>query len=118
MQFLVQPDPDIDSQVFRFQATDDAKTLNIVTTPKPVALPLSYEDTKITIPMCGPGAGYKHGDKMTWTVNNVFNISDFIDFADGHTLNQRVDITAHLWNDGKVVDIEGGFGLIEVYHRL
>ena len=118
MQFLVKRDPNGDSEIFRFQATDDAETLSIITTPKPVGLPLSYQKTEVTIPMCGLGADYEHGDNMTWTVNNVYNISNFVDFANGVTLTQRINITAHIWSDGKVIDTDGGFGIVEVYHRL
>ena len=117
MQLLVQPDGYADGQVVRFQVTDDSEILDVVTTPKPVGLPLSYNSTELTLPMCGPGADFKGGDKMIWKANNVVNLFDFVDFAGGHTLYQRVDVTGHLWANGKAVEVTGGFGLVEVYHR-
>jgi len=115
LQLLVELDGS-DDQVLRYQATDD-ETLSIVTTPKPVGLPLSYQNTEITLPLCAPGADYS-GDKLIWKTNNVLQYDDFIDFSNGSTIYQTVNITAHLWIGGKAVDIDGGFGLVEVYHRF
>jgi len=106
-----------DEEVFRLQVTDDKKLLDIVTTPDPLSPPLSYAGTEITLPLCGPGANAKY-DKMTWKATNPFQFDHFIDFAGAPTLYQKVDITAHFWSNGKVVDVTGGFGIVELYHRL
>jgi hypothetical protein len=114
LQYLAQDGKK--GEALRYQATD-SKVVDIVTTPKPVGLPLKYESTELTGPVCPPGVDYKDGDKMTWKVNNMFILSDFVDFSVGHTLTQRVNVTAHVWVDGKEVEVDGGFGIIEVYHH-
>lgn len=117
MQYLAQPDGVGDGQVFRLQITDSPDTLSIVTTPQPVGLPLSYNSTEITVPLCGPGADYNGQEKMTWTAHNVFTMFNFIDFANGSTIYQRVNMTGHVWSNGTAVDVAGGVGVVEVYHR-
>jgi hypothetical protein len=114
LQYLAQPDYTSSGQLFRLQITDQPETLSIVTTPKPVGLPLSYTGTEITLPMCGPGADVNQ--KMVWKVNNMYTLFDFVDFAGGHTLYQRVNVTGSVWFNGKPTDI-AGIGLVEVYHR-
>ena len=118
MQYLLQPDGTTEGQVFRLQITDAPDILSIVTTPKPVSLPLSYDNTEITIPMCGPGADFEHGDqKLKWKANNVRNLLTFVDFAGGVTLYQEVNITGVLWVNGTSLQVAGGIGVVEVYHR-
>jgi hypothetical protein len=119
VQYLIQPDNEgQDEQVFRIQITDEPELLSIATTPKPVSLPLAFESTELTLPMCGPGADSKHGDmKMTWKANNVRNLFNFVDFAGGSTLYQEVNMTGVLWINGTSREIAGGIGLVEVYHR-
>ena len=116
MQFLAQADGDEENQVLRIQMTDAPDALSIVTTPKPVGIPIYYNGTEITLSMCGPGADPKK-DQMTWKVHNMFAFLDFLDFANGHTMTQRVNITGHMWVDGAAVDFAGGLGMVEVYHR-
>ena len=43
---------------------------------------------------------------------------DFVDFTGGHTLTQRVNATGHMWVDGAAVEVWGGLGIVEAYHRL
>lgn len=118
MQYLAQPDSGIDDQVFRLQITDVPDLLSIVTTPKPVSLPLSFESTELTLPLCGPGADYEDGDmKMTWKANNIGTLFNFVDFAAGSTLYQQVNITGVVWVNGTTMDVAGGVGIVEVYHR-
>ena len=117
MQYLGQAGGVDKGQVFRIQVTDAPEILSIETTPKPVGLPLAYNGTEITLPMCGPGADPKKG-KMTWKVHNIFTLFDFVDFAGGHTLTQRVNVTGHVWVDGAAVEVGGGLGIVEVYHRM
>ena len=116
MQYLAQPDGDAEEQVLRIQMTDAPDAFNIVTTPKPVGIPILYNGTEITLPMCGPGADPEK-DRMTWKVHNMYNFIDFLDFANGHTMYQRVNMTGHVWVDGKAVDFAGGIGTVEIYHR-
>lgn len=116
IQYLAHDESD-KGEGFRFQATDAPDLFEIVTTPKPTGLPVLYNGTEITLPMCGSGADSKKG-KMTWKVNNMYTAIDFVDFALGHTLTQRVDIKAHMWVDGKAKDVSGGLGIVEIYHRL
>ena len=116
MQYLAQPDGGYGDQVFRIQMTDAPDALSIVTTPKPVGLPVLYNGTEITLPMCGPGADPTK-DKMVWKAHNMFAFIDFVDFANGHTLSQRVNMTGHLWVNGTATDIAGGLGMVEIYHR-
>lgn len=89
----------------RIQATDAPDILNIVTTPKPVGLPIVYTGTEITLPLCGSGAD----QKMTWKVYNTYTIIDFIDFASEHTLTQRANITGNVW-----ADVAGGYRIVEI----
>ena len=118
VQYLIQSDSDTEEQVFRLEVTDAPEVLSIVTTPKPESLPLSYESTELTLPMCGPGADFKHGDmKMTWKANNVRTLFDFVDFAQGSTLYQEVNITGVVWVNGTSRQVAGGIGIVEVYHR-
>ena len=58
MQFLAQADGDDEDQVLRIQMTDALDALSIVTTPKPVGIPIYYNGTEIALSMCGPGAAY------------------------------------------------------------
>ena len=115
MQFLIQPDPSAESQVFRTQITDAPEVLNIVTTPSPASLPLSYESTELTLPMCGPGADSK--SKMIWKANSLYTAFKFVDPAGGVTLYQKVNMTGVLWFDGAPREFAGGIGIVEVYHR-
>lgn len=118
MQYLIQAENDPENQVFRLQVTDVPDLLSVVTTPKPVGLPLSYIGTDISTPMCGPGVNFKNTDKkFSWKVHNMFNITNFVDFAGGSTLYQRVNITGVVWYDGAPVEFAGGVGVVEVYHR-
>lgn len=118
MQFLLQPDNSPDGQVFRIQITDAPDILSIVTTPKPVSLPLTYNSTEITLPMCGSGVDFKHTHKkMTWTANYMHDLFDFVDFAGGVTLYRKVNITGVVWYDGAPMEVAGGIGVVEVYHR-
>jgi len=118
MQFLLQPDVSFEGNVFRIQITDVPEILSIVTTPTPASLPLSYEDTEITLPMCGPGANFEHThQKMTWKTNNLYTMFKFVDLAGGVTLYQKVNVTGAVWFDGAPVEVAGGVGVVEVYHR-
>lgn len=111
-----QPDSNLETQVFRLQITDEPDSLSIVTTPKPVSLPLSYEGTELTFPLCGPGGD--SSKKTVWKVNNMFNFDDFIDFANGHTLYQRVNSTATIWWNNTATELVNlGIGIVEIYHR-
>ena len=115
VQFLQADGYSGDDQVFRLQVTDD-KILDIVTTPTPSTSPPIYDGTVITVPMCGPGSA-DCKDMMVWKINKMVQFDDFIDFAGAHTLYERVNVSAHMWIDGQVKDVDGGFGLVEVYHR-
>ena len=118
MQFLLQPDNATRGQIFRIQITDVPKVLSIVTTPTPASLPLSYHSTELTLPMCGLGADFDHTDqKMHWNVTSTAAVFEFIDFAGGMTLYHSVNITGVLWYDGAPVEVAGGVGIVEVYHR-
>ena len=118
MQYLIQADDGAEDQVFRLQITDTPDILSIVTTPQPESLPLSYENTVLTVPMCGPGADFEGGDqKMVWRATNVRNLINFIDFAGGSTLYQEVNMTGVVWVDGMAREIAGGIGVVEIYHR-
>ena len=118
MQMLLQPDNTSEGQVFRLQVTDAPEILTAVTTPKPASLPLSYDGTELTLPMCGPGADFNDPDqKMIWKAHNIQKLFDFVDFAGGVTLYRRVNITGVVWVNGTSVEIAGGIGVVEVYHR-
>jgi hypothetical protein len=118
MQYFIQSEDGGEDQEFRLQITDAPDVLNIVTTPQPVSLPLSYENTVLTLPMCGPGADFENGDqKMVWKAHNVRNLIDFIDFAGGSTLYQEVNMTGVVWVDGAAREFAGGIGVVEIYHR-
>ena len=119
MQFLIAPDgAPPDGQLFRVQITDAPKVLSVVTTPKPTSLPLSYDSTELTLPMCGTGADFDHTDqKMVWKTANMFNVFTFVDLAGGTTLYQHVNMTGVVWFDGVATEIAGGIGVVEVYHR-
>ena len=91
MQLLLQPDNTSEGQVFRLQVTDAPEVFSTVTTPKPVSLPLSYDGAEL--------------------------ILDFVDFAGDVTLYRRVNITGVVWVNGTSVEIAGGVGVVEVYHR-
>ena len=118
VQYLIQPDDGPEEQVFRLQITDVPDLLNIVTTPKPVSLPLSYENTVLTFPMCGPGADFENGEsKMTWKASKVRQLFNFVDFALGSTLYQEVNVTGVVWVNGTARQVAGGLGIVEVYHK-
>lgn len=118
MQFLISPDGSPDDQVFRIQITDMPEVLSVVTTPKPASLPLSYDNTELTLPVCGPGADFKDtNQKMTWKTTNLYNMFTFVDFAGGVTLYQKVNVSAVVWFDGASMEISNGVGVVEVYHR-
>ena len=118
MQFLIQPDGSSDVQDFRLQITDAPKVLSIVTTPTPASLPLSYNSTGLTLPLCGSGVDFKKTDqKMTWKATNTFNLFNFVDFAGGVTLYQRVRVSGVVWVNGTAREVGGGIGVVEVYHR-
>jgi len=115
MQFLIQPDSTSDSQVFKIQITDAPTVLRVVTKPEPACLPLSYDSTELTLPMCGPGADSEN--KMAWKTNNMYTAFRFVDPAGGVTLYQKVNITGVVWFDGAPREVAGGIGIVEVYHR-
>ena len=118
MQLLLQPDNTSEGQVFRLQVTDAPGVLTAVTTPKPVSLPLSYESTELALPMCGPGAHFRHADqKMKWKTTGVRHVHDFVDLAGGVTLYQSINITGVVWVNGTSREVAGGIGIVEVYHR-
>ena len=117
MQFLIQPDSGLESQVFRTQITDAPEVLSIVTTPSPVSGPLSFTSTELTLPMCGPGADSDNAQMMTWKANNMYTVLKFVDFAGGITLHQKVNMTGILWFNGTATEVAGGIGIVEVYHR-
>ena len=118
MQFLVQQDNVPNSQVFRIQINDAPEVLSIVTTPTPASHPLSYNSTELTLPMCGSGVDFKHThQKMVWKATSVYNMFTFVDFAGGVTLYQKVNITGLVWYEGAPVEVAGGTGVVEVYHR-
>ena len=116
MQYLAQPDSYSEGQAFRIQLTDAPDAFKIVTTPKPVGIPIYFNTTEITLPMCGPGADPEK-DQMSWKVHNIYTFDDFVDFTGGHTMYQRVNMTGHVWMDGKAMDFADGFGIVEIYHR-
>ena len=119
MQFLIQPDwtSEID-QVFRIQITDAPEILTIVTTPTLSSLPLAYNGTEISLPMCGSGVDFESTDqKMIWTVTNDFSMHDFVDSAGGVTSYRRVSVTGSVWFNGTSTEVTGGLGVVEVYHR-
>jgi hypothetical protein len=118
MQFLLQPDNSAgNDQVFRVQITDAPEVFNIVTEPKPVSLPLSFNNSELTLPMCGPGVDFETTDqKMTWKTTNIGPVFDLVDSAGGVTLYQAVSITGVVWYNGAATPVSGGFGVVEVYH--
>ena len=108
MQFLLQPDHSSDGEVFRPQVTDAREILSIVTTPKPVSLPLSNTGTELTLPMRGSGVDFKHTHlQMIWKASSLYTIFTFIDIARGVTLYQKVDVTP---NCRGVSPVMGGLG--------
>ena len=119
MQFLLQPDyAPPTSHVLKVQISDAPEVLSIVTTPKPVSLPLSYDSTELTLPMCGSGVDFERTDgKMVWKTTNMYNVFTFVDFAGSVTLYQHVNITGVVWIDGGPREVSGGIGIVEVYHR-
>jgi hypothetical protein len=117
MQLFLQPDNSAEVQVFRIQITDAPEVLNVLTEPKPSSLPLSFNSSEITLPMCGSGVDFETtGQKMVWKANNMYTIFEFVDFAGGVTLYQRVNITGVVWFDGAPKEVGGGAGVVEVYH--
>jgi hypothetical protein len=90
VQYFVQADDNSDEQVFRLQVADVSDVFSIVTEPKPESLPISYDYTEITLPMCGPEADFEGDKQITWKVNNVRNLLKFVDFAGGSTLRDFV----------------------------
>jgi hypothetical protein len=116
VQYFVQSD-DGSEQVFRLQITDAPDVLTIVTEPGPESLPLSYNYTEITLPMCGPGADFEGDKKMTWKAKTVRPLLNFVDFAGGSTLYQEVNVTGLLWVGGALRQVAGGLGIVEIYHR-
>jgi hypothetical protein len=118
IKVLIQPDGLPDGQDFRLQITDASKVPNIVTTPTPASLPLSYNGTEHTLPLCGSGGDFeKTNQKMTWKATNTFNLFDFVNFAGGVTLYQRVRVSGVLWVNGTSREVGGGISVVEVYHR-
>ena len=116
MQFLIQPDSSSERQVFRIQITDAPGVLSVATTPSPASLPLSFDSTELTLPMCGPGADSEN-QKMTWKAKNMYTAFKFVDPAGGVTLYQKVNMTGVLWFGGAPMEVAGGVGVVEVYHR-
>jgi len=115
---LLQPGGPPGSQVSRIQITDDPEILNIVTTPTPTSLPLSHNNTEITLPMCGPGADFENTDrKMTWKVTGDRDLFEFVDSAGGVTLCGMGHSTTVLWVNGTSQESSNGRGFIEVYRR-
>jgi len=91
--------------------------LDIVTTPEPTSLPLTYNGTELTFPMCGPGADFDDPDrKMRWNVTNLYNMFEFTDSAGGVTLYQKVNITGIVWVNSTSQEFTGD-GIVELYHR-
>jgi hypothetical protein len=87
MRFPTQPDGCSDGQDSRLQITDAPKVPSIVTTPTPTSLPLSYNSTELTLPLCGSGVDFEKTDqKMTWKAMNTLNLFNFVYFAGGVTL--------------------------------
>ena len=118
MQLLLQPDNVAAGQAFRLQVTDAPDVVSIVTTPKPETLPPAFESTELTLPFCGPGADFNdHKQLMTWKASNMFTITDFVDFSGGITTYRRVNMSGVVWSNGTAVEIAGGVGIVEVYHR-
>lgn len=118
MQYLVQPDNGSEVQAFRLQITDVPELFNVVTTPTPVSLPLTYENSQLTLPLCGPGAEHEHNNlNMTWKTTHVRTLFNFVDFALGSTIYQEVNITGLVWVNGTTREVAGGLGIVEVYHR-
>ena len=118
VQYLIQSDDGVEDQVFRLQITDAPDLLSIATAPQPESLPLLYENTVLTLPMCGPGANFEGGDqKMIWKATNVRNLINFIDFVGGSTLYQEANMTGVVWVGGMAREIAGGIGVVEIYHR-
>ena len=101
--------------MFRLQVTNDPAIFSVVTTPKPVGLPLSFNSSEITLPMCAPGASEKDG-KMVWQATKFITTGDRVDLAGGHILYNRVNVTGQVWSNGTVVQV-AGIGMVEVYHR-
>jgi len=120
MQFLIQPEDNPASQVFRIQVTDAPNVLSIVTTPSPASLPLSFDSSELTLPICGPGAKPEEThQEMVWKANNMYTVYKFVDFAGGVTLYQRVNMTGVLWFNGTAMELPSGsgIGIVEVYHK-
>jgi len=118
MQFSLQPDGPEVTQDFRLQLTDVPDILTIVTSPKPEIVPPPFDYSELTLPFCGPGADFgdnKH--QMTWKVWNNYKLTDFVDFAGGITTYRHVNMTGTIWYNGSAIDVAGGIGIVEVYHR-
>ena len=83
-----------------------------------MSLPLSYTNTDISVPLCGPGVDFKHTHKeMIWTAHSLYAITNFADPSGGSTLYQKVNITGVVWYNDAPVEVAGGIGIVEVYHR-
>jgi hypothetical protein len=84
----------LDQELHGLQITDAPKVLRIVTTPTPTSLPFSYNGAELTLPLCGSGIDFEKTDqKMTWKATNTYNLFNFIDFAGGVKLYQRVRVS-------------------------
>jgi len=116
MQLLFQPGDDPEDQVFRIQITDTPETLSITTVPTP-SLPLTYESSEVTFPLCAPGADFDDTDQKTiWNTTNVRNLFEFVDSAGGTTLFQLANVTTVAWFNGTVQEFSSGTGIVELYH--
>jgi len=117
MQLSLQPDGYPDGEVFRIRVTDTPEILSIVTTPIPTSLPLTYNSTELTLPLCGPGADFENTrQEVRWKMAVEHNLFNFVDSAGGVTLYQRVNVTGVVWANGTSIQVSGGIGIVEVYH--
>ena len=74
---------------------------------------LSHTYTEVSLPMSGSGADYNTEKKKTWTTHHVY----FINCAGGSTSYQHVNMIAVLLYDGAPLQVTGGIGVFNVYHR-
>ena len=98
------------------QITDAPKVLTIVATPTPASLPLSYDSTELTLPLCGSGVDFEKADKkMNWKATNVFNVFAFVDLAGVIALYQRAG--GVVWVSGTSREVGGAIGVVEAYRH-
>ena len=89
---MLRPDDYTDGQVSRLLTTDVPETLRTIITPElePLHLYRAYI---------------------------MYTMLSFIDFAGGLTSDRHVNMTTALWYDGTPLQVIGGIGAVEVYHR-